>query len=173
MSIVLPDRSVNNGHLDYAGGSTYGFQGLMSWVSSTYRIRVIMSSTTYHLVVQMDNGGTSFAYLDFSSNWDDFERIGMCACWNVSYGTQYANLYVNGQKLDSVSAPADFYPQNLASSTVYIGTDGSSGAAADCWIPRLALGRKPIHRSYARLLSMQMRDYARCGTLGDMSYIVS
>jgi hypothetical protein len=169
MSIVMPDRSKSNGHLDYAGAENYTAAGLLSWISGTYRLRVMMSDTYDRLIVQMDNDSTSFAYLDLGDDWQDWERIGLCVCWGISNGAQYANLYVNGKKLDSVSSPADWYPQTLGTASLYIGIDQTnSSAAADCWIPRVALGKQSLHRSLARKVSLIMRDLARAGNIGDM-----
>jgi hypothetical protein len=169
MSMVLPDRSISNGHLTYAGDAEYGFSGMFSWISSTYRIRMIMSDSLNHPVIQLDDGGVSFAYLDFGENWQDFEKIGLVVTWGTSNGSNYASLYINGKKIDSVVDAINWFPQNLAASTIYIGSDGLDGAAADCWIPRLAIGRRPMHRSTARVLSLKMRDFARTGVLGDLS----
>jgi len=169
MSIILPDRSVSNGHLNYAGVGDYGFCGLSTWTSSTYRIRITMSDTNNHLAVNFSNGVPTFAVLDFGDDWVDFEKIGMVVTWGISNGDSYVNLYVNGKKLDSVINAADWFPQTLPASAVYIGSDGAGGSAADCWIPRFAMGRKPMHRSHARILSLKMRDFARTGNIGDMS----
>jgi hypothetical protein len=167
-SIILPDRSISNGHLDYSGAAAQSFAGMFSWLSGTYRIRTIMSSSSYHLGVQLDNGGTSFAYLDLGDDWVDFEKIGLVVTWGISNGSEFANLYVNGKKYDAVFGPSDWFPNNLAASTIYIGADGDGGAAADCWINKVALGRKPLHRSKARELSLYMRNSIRTGTIGEM-----
>lgn len=160
-SFVLPDRSVSNGHSDYAGASNYGFAGLMSWQSGTYRIRMIMSDSQDHIAVQLDNGGTSFAFLDFTSDWSDFEGFGFVVTWGYTNGSEYANLYVNGVKQDSVFGTSDWFPQNLSSSDIYIGSNGSGGAAADCWISRLIIGRNPMDRSTAKVLSYRMKELVR------------
>ena len=173
MSIVMPDRSISNGHLDYAGAANYTYACLFTWMSFTYRIRVIMSDSSDHLAVQLDNDGTSFAFLDFGDDWNDFEKIGMVVTWGISNGINFASLYVNGKKLDSVVGASDWFPQDLGASIPYIGSEGDSdpSPAADCWIPRLALGKSPMHRSQARVLSLKMRDFARTGNVGEMSSI--
>ena len=171
MSIVIPDRSVSNGHLNYVGVANYAYACLFTWASFLYRIRVIMSNSNNHLAVQFDNEGTSFVFLDFGDDWVDFEKIGMVVTWGISNGTNYASLYINGKKIDSVTGAADWFIEDLGSSFIYIGSEGDaeSSAAADCWIPRLAVGKQPMHRSQARVLSLKMRDFARCGNLGEMS----
>jgi len=161
--VVLPDRSVSNGHLDYAGAGQYSFGGVMGWQAGTYRIRMIMSTTYDHLAIQMDNGGTSFAFLDFPSDWDDFEPFGFVVTWGIISGTEYASLYVNGEKVDSVYGTTDWFPEVSAPATFYIGKDGASGAAADAWVSRIMLGRKPMHRSEARMLSSKMLTLTRGG----------
>jgi len=168
MSISLPDRSDANGHLDYAGASGYGFMGLMSWQSGNFRIRTIMSSSLNHLAVQMDESTVSFAYLDFGDDWDDFEQIGMVVTWGISGGQNYAYLYVNGRKVDAEASVANWYPQTLADASVYIGTNGSGGSAADCWISKLALGKQPLDRNFARTLSTYFKETAKGGRIGAM-----
>ena len=162
-TFVLPDRSVDNGHLDYSGAGNYGFCGLMSWQSGTYRIRMIMSDSQEHVVIQLDNGGSSFAFLDFTDTWDDFEPFSFVVTWGYSNGTNYAELYVNGVKEDSVSGAADWFPQNSAASDIYIGSDGLTGAAADCWISKIAIGVDPMNRSVAKDLSFELMSQVRGG----------
>jgi len=163
-SLVLPDRSVSNGHVDYSGAAGYGFGGIFSWISGTYRIRMFMSSTSDRPVIQLDNGGTSFAYLAFPVDWEDFASFGFVVNWGLENGTEYANLYVNGVKEDSESGTLDWYPQTLASSVVYLGTNGvASSAAADCWVSHLAMGRQPLNRAQARMLSSAMYNFVRGG----------
>ena len=168
MSLVLPDRSISNGHLDYSGAGQNSFAGLFSWESGTYRLRVIMSTTSDHLGVQLDNGGTSFSYLDLGDDWVDFEQIGLVATWGILNGTEYANLYVNGKKYDSTYGTSDWYPSNLAASQIFIGADGDGGGAADCWVSRVMIGRQPLNRAKARMLSGHLKSLARGGVVGEM-----
>ena len=161
MSMVLPDRSVSNGHLNYEGVSDYDFAAMFYWQNFPYRIRVIMSDTNDRLGVQLDNNGTSFSFLDLFDDWDDFQEIGLCATWGYSNGSEYASLYVNGNKLDSTFSTSDWFPDNLSPSQIYIGVNGNNSSAADCWISRVALGRQPLHRSKAREVSSLMKGFCR------------
>ena len=165
MSVVLPDRSVSNGHLDYSGAANYKFLGLLNTEDGTNRLRVSMSDTNDHLVVSIGTiAGVNGAYLDCSDDWLDFGAMGIVATWFVRDATYYAALYVNGQKLDSVAtaSPAAWFPQvATAWDKTYIGASGNDGTAAECWISRVAMGRSILHRARARALSAAMQQMAR------------
>jgi hypothetical protein len=172
MSIIMPERSVSNGHLDYdgvAGFSTYG--ELFNWESGVQRIRVMMSTTYNNLVIQQDDNTDNHAYHHFGDDWVDWEAIGFVLTWNKRDSSNYSYLYVNGKKIDTEFDPATWYPTGLSASNLYIGSDGASLGFADTWIPRCAIGRRPLHKATARMLSLKMRDYAtgRGGVKGDMS----
>jgi hypothetical protein len=162
MSVVLPDRSVSNGHTDFDGASNYDFGGMFNLDCGTYRLRVSMSDTYDRLVVTMGTtAGVNFAYLDGLVDWDDFSAMGIVAAWEISNGNTYATLYINGQKLDSVANPADWFPDDLAAGTAYIGVSASDGAPAEAWISRVAYGTGHMHRSHARSLSKEMQKLCR------------
>jgi len=163
MSVVLPDRSVSNGHLDLSGAANYRFLGLLNLECvEGYRLRVSMSDTYDHLTVSMGTTVSStIAFLDLTDDWNDFSGFGIVATWEISNGTRYVTLYCNGIKGDSVSSPADWWPDNLTPNQLFLGISASSGTLAECWIPRMAMGRQRIHRSVARTLSKKMYDLAR------------
>jgi hypothetical protein len=162
MSVVLPDRSVSNGHLDYAGAANYKLLGMFNLDCGTYRLRVSMSDTYDHLVVNMGTtSAVNFAYLDGLSDWDDFAAMGIVVCWEINNGNKYATLYINGEKLDSVYNPVDWYPDDLTTGTAYIGILGADSTPAEAWISRVAYGTNPLHRSYARTLSYEMKKLCR------------
>lgn len=162
MSIVLPDRSVSNGHLDYSGAANYKLLGMFNLDCGTYRLRVSMSDTYDRLVVNMGTtSGVNFAFLDGPTDWNDFAAIGIVACWEINNGNMNATLYINGEKLDSVFNPSDWYPDDLTTGTAYIGIFGADGTPAESWISRVAYGTTQIHRSYARTLSNEMRKLCR------------
>ena len=170
VSFVLPDRSVSNGHQDVDGSGNYRFTGLVSLSSGNFRIRIYMSSSRDHLVLQMDESGSSFAFLDFPDDWDDFEKMGAVLTWGFSSGQNHAYLYVNGRKLDSKANATNWYPETLSESTFYIGTNGyGGGGAADCWISKVAYGKRPLDRNFARTLSIYFRDIAKGGRIGSAS----
>ena len=157
--IVLPDRGVASGHLDYSGSGDYSFGPMMEWQSGTYRIRMFMSNTNDYVAIQMDNADVSFAYLEFDDDWNDFQPWGYCVTWGYSLGKNYAYLYVDGESKDSVYDVGDWYPNNLSTADIYIGAVGTSGA--DCWLPKMIFGRQPMHRVQARILSSKMGLIAR------------
>lgn len=162
MSVVLPDRSVSNGHTDNTGAANYRFLGLLNLDCDTWRLRVSMSDTYDRLIVSLGTtAGTNFAFLDGPSDWGDFAAMGIVATWEETNTSKVANLWVNGEKLDVVSDPADWFPQTPTASTMYIGISEASGSAAECMISRVAYGTNRINRSTARALSARMRDLAR------------
>lgn len=163
MSVVLPDPSVSNGHLDYAGVGNYKIAYLLHLDCGLYRLRVTMSDTYDRLAVSMGTtAGVNFAFLDCPSDWQGYAAMGIVATWEINNGSKYAYLYVNGVKQDSVVDPADWYPQGLTPSTLWVGTvPGGGNSAADCYISTIAMGRKPLQRKDARVLSVHMRDIAR------------
>lgn len=165
-SVVLPDRSLGiaDPHTDYADAAEYKFLGLLNLDSGTYRLRLFMSNTNGRLVVSLGTtAGVNFAYLDGPTEWNDFHSIGIVATWEQNNGHNYATLFVNGNKLDSVADPGDWYPTDLAAGTFYIGTSGANGTPAESWISRVAYGTSHMHRSYARVLSYRMAQLARGG----------
>jgi len=175
MSMILPDKSVSQGHQHYDGTSEYNFAGIYSWASGYYTLRAYMSSThnEVRFILDYDDGVTSdivFA-LGIGNNWNEFEAVGIVLTWGISIGSEFAYLYVNGEKEASVFGRAYWMSQNLSPSAIYIGSDGSGGSAADLWIPRFAIGRSPLHRTQARILSAKMRQYTRTGNTGPMSQI--
>ncbi len=162
MSIVLPDRSVSNGHTDFAGAGNYDPAGMFNLDCGTYRLRVAMSETYDRLIVSMSTtAAVNFAYLDCPSDWNDFAAMGIVVCWEINKGNKYVALYVNGEKLDSVYNPADWYPDNLVTGTAYIGSTAANGSPAEAWISRVAYGTSHMHRSYARTLSHEMQKLCR------------
>jgi hypothetical protein len=162
MSIVLPDRSVSNGHLDYAGAANYKFLGMFNLSCGSYRVQVSMSNTYDQLVATLGTTSSSnFAYLNGLADWNDFAAIGLVIIWEINKGSKYATLYINGEKLDSVVDPINWFPDDLTNGTVYIGTDGVDGTPAEAWISRVAYGTNKIHRSYARSLSKAMEKLCR------------
>ena len=76
-------------------------------------------------------------------------------------GNKYATLYINGEKLDSAYNPVDWYSDDLTTGTAYIGILGADGSPAEAWISRVAYGTNPLHRSYARTLSYEMKKLCR------------
>lgn len=175
MSIILPDKSVSQGHQHYDGTSEYNFAGVYSWASGDVTLRAYMSSTYNEIrfVLDYDDGITSdiIFSLGIGTDWDEFEALGVVLSWGISNGSEFGYLYVNGQKTASVFNPALWISQDLSSSAIYIGSDGSGGSAADLWIPRFAIGRSPLHRTQARILSAKMRQYTRTGSAGLMSQL--
>lgn len=166
MSLVLPDRSthVTDFHTNYAGSADYKFLGMLNLDCGLYRLRISMSATYAQVVVNLGTtAGVNFAYLNGPPDWNDFHALGIVATWEQNNGHNYATLFVNGQKLDSVADPADWFPTNLALGTMYIGTSGADGTPAESWIPRVAYGTNHMHRSYARTLSYKMAQLARGG----------
>jgi hypothetical protein len=162
MSVVLPDRSVSNGHTDNAGASNYRFLGLLNLDCDTWRLRVSMSDTYDHLTVSLGTtAGTNFAFLDGPTAWNDFAPIGLVAAWEETNTSNYANLWINGERLDSVVDPAAWFPQTPTAGTMYIGISDADGSPAECMISRVAYGTNRINRSTARALSARMRDLAR------------
>lgn len=163
MSVVLPDPSVSNGHLDYAGTGSYKIAYLLHLDCGLYRLRVTMSDTYDHLVVSLGTtAGVNFAFLDCPSNWEGYAAMGIVATWEISNGSTYATLYVNGIKQDSVANPVDWYPTGLSASTLWVGTvPGGGNSSSDCYISKIAMGRKTLRRKDARVLSVYMRDIAR------------
>lgn len=163
MSVVLPDPSVSNGHLDYAGVGNYKIAYLLHLDCGTYRLRVTMSDTYDHLVVSMGTtAGVNFAFLDCPSNWEGYAAMGIVATWEINDDNRYATLYVNGVKRDSVANPLDWFPNSLSPSTLWVGTvPGGGNSSADCYISKIAMGRHHLHRKDARVLSAHMRDIAR------------
>jgi len=163
MSVVLPEPSVSNGHLNYAGVGTYKTAYLLNLDCDLYRLRVSMSETYDRLIVSMGTtAGVNFAFLDCTSSWTGYAAMGIVATWEINNGTLYATLYVNGTKLDSVINPVDWYPLALAPATLWIGSNtGGSSSSADCYISKIAMGRKSIERKNARVLSSHMKNIAR------------
>jgi hypothetical protein len=162
MSVVLPDRSVGNGHTDNTGAANYRFLGLLNLDCSTWRLRVSMSDTNDHLVVNLgDTAGVNFAYLDGLVDWNDFAAMGLVATWEEVNMIKYATLWVNGERLDGVSAPATWYPVAPTPSTMYVGISAVGGSPAECMISRVAYGTNRLNRATARALSARMRDLAR------------
>ena len=162
MSVVLPDRSVSNGHTDNAGNANYRFLGLLNLDCGTWRLRVSMSDTYDHLVVNLgDTSGVNFAFLDGPTAWNDFAALGIVAVWEQTNTSKYATLWVNGERMDSVTDPATWYPQTPTAGTLIIGNSATDGSPAECMISRVAYGTNRINRSTARALSARMRDLAR------------
>lgn len=162
MSVVLPDRSVSNGHTDNAGAANYKFLGLLNLDCDTWRLRVSMSDTNDRLVVSLGTtAGVNFAYLDGLVDWNDFAAMGIVATWEEVNMVHYANLWVNGERLDMVSAPATWYPETPTASTMYVGISEVNGAPAECMISKVAYGTNRVNRATARALSARMRDLAR------------
>jgi hypothetical protein len=166
MSLVLPDRSthVTDPHTDYTGSPDYKFLGMLNLDCGLYRLRIFMSATYALMAVSLGTtAGVNFAYLNGPPDWNDFHALGIVATWEQNNGHNYATLFVNGQKLDSVADPAAWFPSNLAAGTMYIGISGADGTPAEAWIPRVAYGTNHMHRSYARALSYKMAQLARGG----------
>lgn len=162
MSVVLPDRSVSNGHTDNAGAANYKFLGLLNLDCDTWRLRVSMSDTYDRLVVSLgDTAGVNFAFLDGQTAWDDFAPMGIVAVWEQTNTSTYANLWINGERMDGVSDPATWYPETPTPGTMFIGISAEDGTPAECMISRVAYGTNRINRSTARALSARMRDLAR------------
>ena len=162
MSIVLPDRSVSNGHVDNAAAADYGFSGLLNLDCDTWRLRVSMSDTNDHLVVTLgDTSGVNFAYLDCSDDWNDFDALGIVAIWYTSNGHKYASLWCNGYVMDSIADPATWYPESGPPGTMYIGISDETGLNADCFISHVAYGMDRMSRSTAQVLSRHMGKMAR------------
>jgi hypothetical protein len=163
MSIILPDKGVGSGHLDYAGGANYKFCGMFNLDCGTDRLRVSMSDTYDYIVVSLGTtSSTYYAYLDSGqAYWDAFAPLGLVVMWEVSSGNKYATLWINGIKCDSVANPATgWFADNLAPGTLYLGVSGADGTPAEASIPRIAYGNTHMHRAYARTLSIQMRNWA-------------
>jgi hypothetical protein len=166
MSIILPDRGKGNGHLDFSGASNYKFLGMLNLDCGTNRLRVSMSDSNDYLIVSLgDTSGNNFAYLDSGTTyWNDFAPIGLVATWEINNNHKYASLFINGTKVDSiadpVSEPISWYSDNNAPGTLYIGSSGADGTPAEAMIPRVAYSNTHMHRSYARKLSIQMRNWA-------------
>ena len=166
MSLVLPDRSIHvtDPHTNYAGSPDYKFLGMLNLDCGLYRLRIFMSVTYALMAVSLGTtAGVNFAYLNGPPDWNDFHALGIVATWEQNNGHNYATLFVNGQKLDSVADPAAWFPSNLAAGTMYIGISGADGTPAEAWIPRVAYGTNHMHRSYARALSYKMAQLARGG----------
>ena len=166
MSLVLPDRSIHvtDPHTNYAGSPDYKFLGMLNLDCGLYRLRIFMSATYALMAVSLGTtAGVNFAYLNGPPDWNDFHALGIVATWEQNNGHNYATLFVNGQKLDSVADPAAWFPSNLAAGTMYIGISGADGTPAEAWIPRVAYGTNHMHRSYARALSYKMAQLARGG----------
>jgi hypothetical protein len=162
MSIVLPDRSVSNGHTNNLGAADYKFLGMLNLDCGTWRLRASMSDTYDQVVINLgDTSGTNFAFLNGLADWNDFEALGIVATWFKSNGSTYAVLYVNGQELDSIEDPATWYPEACSAGIMYIGISDSDGTVADTFISRVAYGSDRMHRSTARVLSLHMKNLAR------------
>ena len=162
MSVVLPDRSVSNGHTDNAGAANYKFLGLLNLDCDTWRLRVSMSDTYDRLVVTLGSTApVNFAFLDGPTAWNDFAAMGIVVAWEQTNTSTYANLWVNGEKLDGVSDPATWYPETPTAGTLLIGISDTDGTPAECMISKVAYGTNHINRSTARALSARMRDLAR------------
>lgn len=164
MSLVLPDRSVGNGHTDNLGAANYRFLGMLNLDCDTWRLRVSMSDTYDRVVVTLgDTSGTNFAYLDGPADWDDFAGLGIVVTWFTSNGSTFASMYVNGVLMDSVQDPVTWYPITVATGTLYVGISASDGVIAESLISRVAYGTNRMHRSTARVLSSHMSRLARGG----------
>jgi hypothetical protein len=160
MSIVLPDRSVGNGHTDNLGNANYKFLGMFNLDCDTWRLRASMSDTYDQVVINLgDTSGTNFAFLNGPVDWNDFEALGIVATWFKSNESTFAVLYVNGVKLDSVQDPATWYPQDCAAGGLM--TIGTTGTIAETFISRVAYGDTRMHRSTAKMLSLHMKKLAR------------
>lgn len=161
-SFVLPDPSISNGHVDYTDAGNYKFLGMLNLDCGLYRMRLSMSDTYDHPVVSLGTtAGVNFAYLDFPTAWESFHAFGMVCMWEISNGSLYAILYVNGVKVDSAVDPIDWFPATLAPGTLYVGTSGAAGTSAEAWISRVAYGRNRIGRTQARILSRHLQKLAR------------
>ena len=175
VSLVLPDRSVGitDPYTNHAGTAGYGTGGMLILVCGLYRLRMFMSDTYDQVVVSLGTSpivsppspAVDFAYLNGPQYWNEFQALGIVVTWEQNNGHNYATLFVNGQKLDSVADPADWFPANLAAGTLYIGSGGGDGMMANAWIPRVAYGTNHMHRSYARVLSYKMAQLARGGNV--------
>ena len=164
MSLVLPDRSVSNGHTDNAGNANYRFLGMLNLDCGTWRLRVSMSDTYDQVVVNLgDTSGTNFAFLNSMDDWDDFTALGIVVTWFTSEGSEYAAMYINGKLMDSVVNPINWYPVTVAPGTLYVGISESNGVVAESFISRVAYGTNRLHRSTARVLSSHMGRIARGG----------
>lgn len=162
MSIVLPDRSVSNGHTDNLENANYRFMGLFDLSASTWRLRASMSDTYDRVVVTLgDTSGTNFAFLDGPSDWDDFAGLGIVATWFTSNESTFAALYVNGVQMDSIQDPLTWYPQIGPVGKIIIGNSAEDGTSAETFISRVAFGNNRLHRSTARMLSNHMYRLAR------------
>lgn len=162
MSVVLPDRSVSNGHTDNTDAANYRFLGLLNLDCDTWRLRASMSDTYDHLAVSLGTtAGVNFAFLDGPTAWGDFAAMGIVATWEESNTSTHANLWINGEKLDSVSDPAAWFPQTPTPGTLIIGNSATDGSPAECMISRVAYGTNRLNRATARALSARMRDLAR------------
>jgi hypothetical protein len=165
MSLVLPDRSVSNGHTDNAGAANYRFLGMLNLDCATWRLRVSMSDTYDQVVVNLgDTSGTNFAFLNGPVDWDDFAALGIVVTWFTSNQSKFVTMYINGVKMDSVQDPATWYPDTVAPGTLYVGISENDGVIAETFISRVAYGMNRMHRSTARALSSHMARLARGGT---------
>lgn len=164
MSVVLPDRSVSNGHTDNAGAANYRFLGMLNLDCATWRLRVSMSDTYDQVVVNLgDTSGTNFAFLNGPADWDDFSGLGIVVTWFSSNGSTFASMYINGVLMDSVQDPVTWYPTTVAPGTLYVGISEANGTIAESFISRVAYGTNRLHRSVARVLSSHMGRLARGG----------
>jgi hypothetical protein len=162
MSIVLPDPSVSNGHLDYAGVGSYKIAYLLNLDCGTCRLRVAMSDTYDRLAATLSDGITTIAHLSFPADWNGYAAMGAVVTWEINNGNTYATLYVNGIKVDSTFNPVLWYSQGLPPATLWVGANtGGSSSSADCYISKIVMGRKYLHKRYARTLSAHMRTIAR------------
>lgn len=174
--MIMPDRSVSEGHQNYSGVGDYGFGGIFNWTSGDNTIRAYMSDSLdrHNFVIEWDNGITSGTISSLSlpyPKWNDFESISFALTWGISNGSNYTYMYMNGSKAHSTYSVSPWISSDNPSSSLYIGSDGPGGAAADIWIPRFAMGRSPLHRAQARILSLKMRQYTRTGEPGLASII--
>jgi hypothetical protein len=165
MSIVMPEPSVSNGHVDYAGVGQYKSAYLFDWLCGIYTIRVFMSETYDTLAVWIyDNVPTTIAYLSFPITWEVFNAFGAVVTWRVDDWYAYAHLFVNGIKVDSAEAvPLDpWIPSGLAKGDITIGTQlPTGGTSAECFISKVALGSQVMEKRDAKILSSYMYDIAR------------
>lgn len=176
MSMILPDRGITQGHQHYDGTSEYNFAGVYSWSSIPITLRAYMSSSYNRITFVLDYndyaGTTDTLFvLNIGDDWNEFEAVGIVLTWGISNGYTWAYLYRNGEKQGGSFKHLLWIDDDLSPSSIYIGSDGSPGSAADLWIPRFAIGRSPLHRGQARILSAKMRQYTRTGNAGLMSQI--
>ena len=170
MSLVLPDRSIDNGHLDILGNSNYKSLGMLNLDCDTWRLRIAMSDAYEQVVVSLgDTSAVNFAFLNGLADWNDFQAMGLVAVWYHGNQHRYCSLFVNGMLCDSIADPAVWFPEITTPGIMHIGLNGEDGTMAESFISHVAYGMSRMHRSTARVLSRHMMRMARGGV--PMSYV--